>query len=371
MNRVFYCSQGPVIETAKTPRTRRKHRTDMRVITAVFLLAASTARLSAQDPARAGRITIAAVGDVMLGGSMAATVRERGPDYPFDRTRAILAGADIAVGNLEAPFGTKGKAFKKRFTFLVPPACAPALGNAGFDAVALANNHMMDYGPEPLKTTLFLLDSLGIAHSGAGLDAARARAPGIVERNGVTVAFLSYSRVHPTQFWAGRKRPGTAAAIEPEVVADIKAAKLRAKLVVVSFHWGAELMDRPKDYQARLAHAAVDAGADLVLGHHPHILQGLELYRGKLIAYSLGNFAFGSGSRKCTESVILITEFNDGKLTEVRAIPLCVDNHRVFYQPTPAAGGEGTRILDRLNAISRHLGFSLGVSDSLGVRRVE
>ena len=343
----------------------------MRVIIAIFLLAVSAVWLSAQDSIRAGRITIAATGDVMLGGSMAATVREQGADYPFDKTRGILTGADIAIGNLEAPFGTKGIAFKKRFTFLVPPRNAGALRNAGFDAVALANNHMIDYGLEPLKATLSLLDSLGIAHSGAGLNAAQARKPGIVERNGIRVAFLSYSRVHPTQFWAGRKKPGTAAANEMEVVADINAAKQMAELVVVSFHWGAELMDRPKDYQVRLAHAAIDAGADLVLGHHPHVLQGLELYRGKLIAYSLGNFAFGSGSRKCTESIILIAEFSGGKLVEVRAVPLCVDNHRVFYQPTPVAGGEGTRILDKLNAISRHLGFSLDVSDSLGVRRME
>jgi poly-gamma-glutamate capsule biosynthesis protein CapA/YwtB (metallophosphatase superfamily) len=343
----------------------------MKAIILVLLFAVSTAQVSAQDPAPAGRVTIAAVGDVMLGGSMAATVRERGADYPFDRTRGILSLADIAIGNLEAPFGTKGIAFKKRFTFLVPPRYAGALRDAGFDAVAMANNHMMDYGAEPLTATLFLLDSLGIAHSGAGLDAARARAPGIVERNGIKAAFLSYSRVHPAQFWAGRKKPGTAAASEAEVIADIKAAKQTAALVVVSFHWGAELMDRPKDYQVRLAHAAIDAGADLVLGHHPHVLQGLELYRGKLIAYSLGNFAFGSGSRKCTESIILITEYSGGKLVEVRAVPLCVDNHRVFYQPMPAAGGEGTRILDKLNAISRHLGFSLDVSDSLGVRRVE
>lgn len=341
------------------------------IITILLLAVIITAQLPAQDSTRAGRLTIAAVGDVMLGGSMAATVRERGADYPFDRARAILTEADIAIGNLEAPFGTRGRAFKKRFTFLVPPRHAPALRNAGFDAVSLANNHMMDYGPEPLAVTLGLLDSLGIGHSGAGLDAAQARRPALVERNGVTVAFLSYSRVHPLQFWAGRKKAGTAPADEAEVIADVIAAKKQASIVVASFHWGAELMDRPKEYQMRLAHAAIDAGADLVLGHHPHVLQGLELYKGKLIAYSLGNFAFGSGSRKCTESVILLADFAGGELEAVRAIPLCVDNHRVFYQPTPVAGSEGRKVLDRLNAISRHLGFSLEVSDSIGFRRID
>lgn len=340
--------------------------TAMRYIIATILLTLPAAALPAQDPAGAGRVTIAAVGDVMLGGSMAATVRELGADHPFGPTRGILAAADVAIGNLEAPFGTRGRPFKKRFTFLVPPVHAAALARAGFDVMALANNHMMDYGPEPLAATLALLDSLGIAHSGAGPDAARARAPAIVERNGVRIAFLSYSRVHPLQFWAGRKKPGTAAADDAAVAADIREAKTHADLVVVSVHWGAELMDRPKDYQVRLAHAAVDAGADLVLGHHPHVLQGLELYKGRLIAYSLGNFAFGSGSRRCTESIILLAEFDGGALARVRAVPLCVDNHRVNYQPAPLAGAEGRAVLDRLNAISRHLGFSLAVGDSAG-----
>jgi poly-gamma-glutamate synthesis protein (capsule biosynthesis protein) len=302
----------------------------------------------------------------MLGGSMAATVAARGADYPFDRTRGLLSSADIAIGNLEAPFGAGGRAFKKRFTFLVPPRHAAALARAGFDVVALANNHIMDFGPGPLETTLRLLDSLGIGRSGAGRDAAEARRPAIIERDGAAVAFLSYSRVHPRQFWAGRKRPGTAAADEPEVVADVREAKRRAQLVVVSVHWGAELMETPKEYQVRLAHAAVDAGADLVLGHHPHVLQGLELYRGRLIAYSLGNFAFGSGSRRCTESILLNATFEDGALAAVTAVPLCVDNHRVAYQPAPLAGAEGRAVLDRLNRISSRLGFSLAVGDSCG-----
>ncbi|MCU0607366.1 MAG: CapA family protein [Candidatus Edwardsbacteria bacterium] len=338
----------------------------MRSIISAVLFALLAQALPAQDTSRAGRVTIAAVGDVMLGGSMAATVRQLGADHPFGLTRGILSAADIAVGNLEAPFGTRGKPFKKRFTFLVPPGHAAALARAGFDVMALANNHMMDYGPEPLAATLALLDSLGIAHSGAGPDAARARAPALLERNGRTIAFLSYSRVHPLQFWAGRRKPGTAAAEDAMVAADVRAAKQRADLVVVSVHWGAELMDRPKDYQVRLAHAAIDAGADLVLGHHPHVLQGLELYKGRLIAYSLGNFAFGSGSRRCTESIILQAEFVNGELGMVKAVPLCVDNHRVNYQPAPLAGAEGRAVLERLNAISRHLGFSLAVGDSAG-----
>ncbi len=311
--------------------------------------------------------SILAVGDVMTGGSMAPWVNDSGPDYPFANTGSLIRQADIAVCNLEAPYGTKGKAFDKKFTFLVPPRLAAGIKEAGFDVVAMANNHMMDYGPEPLKATLVLLDSLGIAHSGAGMTLAEARKPAIVERNGIKVAFLSYSRVHPTQFWATAKKAGTAPAYENQIKEDIQRSKELADIVVVSFHWGAELMDTTKLYQRTLAHFCIDQGADLVLGHHPHILQGMELYQGKLIAYSLGNFAFGSRSRKCTESVILKTEFDSTGLKRIELVPLCVDNNRVFFRPTPLSGPEGLAVLSNLARLSRDLGFEFVPSDSTAV----
>jgi poly-gamma-glutamate synthesis protein (capsule biosynthesis protein) len=314
-----------------------------------------------------GTVSILAVGDVMVGGSMTGWVSGQGPDYPFAKVSDIIKRADIAICNLEAPYGNKGKPFHKKFTFLVPPRQALGLKNAGFDAVAMANNHMMDYGPEPLKVTLPLLDSLGIAHSGAGMDLKEARKPAIVERNGIKTAFLSYSRVHPAQFWATPKKPGTAPAYEAYIKEDIKAAKEQAGIVVVSFHWGAELMDSPKDYQKKLAHFCIDQGADLVLGHHPHILQGLELYKGKLIAYSLGNFAFGSRSRKCTESIILKVKMDSNGLKQIQLIPLCVDNNKVFFQPTPLSGPDGYRVLERLAGLSQKLGFSFAPSESNAV----
>lgn len=325
----------------------------------------SLATVSAQSDS--GTVSILAVGDVMTGGSMAPWVNDSGADYPFSNTRSLIQQADIAVCNLEAPYGTKGKAFDKKFTFLVPPRLAAGIKEAGFDVVAMANNHMMDYGPEPLKATLVLLDSLGIAHSGAGTTLAGARKPAIVERNGIKVAFLSYSRVHPTQFWATAQKAGTAPAYENQIKEDIQSSKELADLVVVSFHWGAELMDTTKLYQRTLAHFCIDQGADLVLGHHPHILQGMELYQGKLIAYSLGNFAFGSRSRKCTESVILKTEFDSTGLKRIELVPLCVDNNRVFFRPTKLSGPEGLAVLENLARLSRDLGFEFVPSDSTAV----
>ncbi|MBI4727051.1 CapA family protein [candidate division TA06 bacterium] len=314
-----------------------------------------------------GPVSILAVGDVMTGGSMASWVNDSGVNYPFANTRSLIRQADIAICNLEAPYGVKGKAFKKKFVFLVPPRLAAGIKNAGFDAVALANNHMMDYGPEPLKVTLALLDSLGIAHSGAGMNLADARKPAVVERRGIKIAFLSYSRVHPVQFWASTKKPGTAPAYENQIKEDIKRSQELADIVVVSFHWGAELMETPKQYQKDLAHLCIDNGADMVLGHHPHILQGLELYQGKLIAYSLGNFAFGSRSRKCTESVILKTNFDSTGLKRIELMPLCVDNNKVFFKPTPLSGPEGFAVLENLARLSKDLGFVFEPTDSTAV----
>jgi poly-gamma-glutamate synthesis protein (capsule biosynthesis protein) len=334
-----------------------------------LLIAALMSAPTQAAPADTASVTILAVGDVMMGASMEPAIREHGPDHPFAGTAPAIRRADIAICNLEAPFGTKGKPFKKRFTFLVPPSYAGALKNAGFDVVAMANNHMMDYGAEPLAEAIRLLDSLGIAHSGAGRDLAAARRPAIVERKGLKVAFLSYSKVYPAEFWATAKRAGTAPGESSHVREDVAAAKKKADLVVVSFHWGAELMNTPKPYQRDLAHLSIDSGADLVLGHHPHILQGMEIYKGKLIAYSLGNFAFGSRSRKCTESVMLEVRLARTGTGEARIIPVCVDNLKTGFQPAIVSGPEGRAILGNLRRISKPLGFDFEPADSVATIR--
>lgn len=335
----------------------------MRYFWLALLLGAGHLCLWAQSDS--ATVSIVAVGDIMMGASMEPAIRQHGPDHPFAQTASVLSRADIAIGNLEAPFGTKGKAFKKRFTFLVPPSYAGALKRAGFDVVALANNHLMDFGTEPLKETLAILDSLGIAHSGAGPDLLQARKPAIIERKGLKIAFLSYSKVNPPEFWATARKPGTAPAVAAHIQEDIASARRQADLVVVSFHWGAELMDTPKKYQRDLAHLSIESGADLVLGHHPHILQGMEVYKGKLIAYSLGNFAFGSRSRKCTQSLILEVELSRSGPRTARLIPICVDNLKTNFQPYIASGGEARAILENLRRISKPLGFDFAPNDSV------
>jgi poly-gamma-glutamate capsule biosynthesis protein CapA/YwtB (metallophosphatase superfamily) len=292
---------------------------------------------------------------VMMSGSALQVIDEMGPDYPFDSTRAALFSADLSIANLEAPFGTKGKPFPKTFTFRVPPKFARGLWNAGFDAVNLANNHILDFGRPCFVTTLDILDSLGIAACGAGMNLDSAEAGAVVVRKGWKTAFLGYSLTYPDAFWASPKKAGTAFAVRERMARKIAALRPDCDLVVVSFHWGKELHDRPEPYQRDFAHAAIDAGADLVLGHHPHVPQGFELYRGKPVAYSLGNFVFGSRSASCTEGILFTARFDTAGFSGAEAVPLDVDYRKVRYQPRLLRSLERENAIRRLNRISRDL----------------
>jgi poly-gamma-glutamate synthesis protein (capsule biosynthesis protein) len=298
-------------------------------------------------------VTVLAAGDVMMAGSAFPVLEAEGPDFAFDSTRAAIGAADFSVANLEAPFGTGGRPFRKTYTFRVPPRFAPALLRAGFDAVNLANNHILDYGPEPFAHTLRLLDSLGIAAFGAGAARASAESGVVLERSGWKAAFLGFSLTYPEEFWASPRRPGTAFAVRERIAARIDSLRGKADLVAVSFHWGKELHSAPEPYQREFAHAAIDAGADLVIGHHPHVLQGFEVYQGKPIAYSLGNFVFGSRSASCRESALFVSRFDSAGFAGAEVVPLCVDARAVRYQPRALRGSEAEalwRSLARLSA---------------------
>ena len=303
-------------------------------------------------PALAGGITVTAVGDIMLAGQAAPTVASRGFDHPFGGTAAELRKGDIVVGNLEAPLTGGGAEFAgKRFRFRVRPEAAAALRRTGFDVLTLANNHIMDFGSQGLADTLTSLGRAGLGHTGAGATLAEARRPALVEAKGRRVAFLAYSLTYPEEFYAGTGRPGTAQGIAARVAEDIARARHTAEHVVVSFHWGAELAGMPKPYQQRAARAAIDAGADLVLGHHPHVLQGIERYRGRTIIYSLGNFAFGSMSRHADRSMIARVTL-DGSGQTVEIVPINVLNSEVRFRPTVLTGRRGDEVIARLNRLS-------------------
>ena len=301
-------------------------------------------------------ISLAAVGDLMMSSWIIDVVKQEGVDFPFDSTRALLKKADLAIANLEAPLADVGKRYEdKTFTFKVPTNFIEGIKRSGLDVVNLANNHILDFGEDALASTISILDSNGIAFCGAGADKSIACAPTIVDHFGVKVAFLGFSMTFPKDFWAKRNSCGTCYPDEALLNRMITLAEEQADLTVVSFHWGAEKRATPKDYQIFFAHKAIDFGADLVLGHHPHVLQGLEVYKKKLIAYSLGNYVFGSFSNHAKDSMVLSVQFTSEGLLAASVHPISVHNATVNFQPRLYYGKKKQAVINYLNEISLEL----------------
>jgi poly-gamma-glutamate synthesis protein (capsule biosynthesis protein) len=195
----------------------------------------------------------------------------------------------------------------------------------------LANNHTLDHGAPALEETLVILDKLGVHRCGAGRTLAEARRPAFAIVNGSTVAFLAYSYAEPHEFYAKADKPGTSPVNFDAVRQDVARAKRAAKWVVVSVHWGMEYDTTVFGYQPELARIAIDAGADLVVGHHAHTIQGSDVYKGKPIVYGLGNFAFGTANAKA-KGAVLKAIFTDGG-TRLELLPVDQNNFRTDFQP--------------------------------------
>jgi poly-gamma-glutamate synthesis protein (capsule biosynthesis protein) len=241
--------------------------------------------------AQADPVRLIFVGDVMLDdGPGRAIAAGRDPLMPF---AALLRDADFTIGNLECPIATVGKPLdNKIFSFRADPRVVSLL-KGRFDALAVANNHSGDYGKAAFLETLSHLERAGIPHFGGGRNLASAHAPLWIEQQGMRIAVLGYNEFKPRSFEAGAERPGIAWSEDSQVVGDIRAARAAgADLVIPFMHWGWEREPNPSERQRQLARTMIDAGADLVVGGHPHVTQGAEYYRGKLIVYSLGNFVF-------------------------------------------------------------------------------
>lgn len=336
---------------------RERERRRVCAAATVFLFALAACVAHAVEPSASDDVRVVAVGDIMLGGTATPELVRFGYDYPFANVRDLLHQADVVFGNLEGPLTDRGTAAVKEYVFHSPPQrVAPALAHAGFNVVSLANNHSMDYGIDGLRDTIEALQRAGIAHAGAGKDLAAARRPALIQVGGVRVAVLAYSLTFPEEFWASAVRPGTAFGHESQVRADVAAARKIADVVLVSFHWGRERTVELRDYQRKLGHAAIDAGAAAVIGHHPHVLQGIERYRGGVILYSLGNFVFGSYSRAAARSVMARFSLRGGRVHALELYPINVLNVEVVFRPSRLRGAAANEVVTELQRISQPLG---------------
>lgn len=230
-----------------------------------------------------------------------------------EKIRDQIAQADLFMVNQEFPFSDRGTAAAdKQYTFRLPPSKISIFQEMGIDLVTLANNHILDFGTDGLQDSCETLDGAGIPYVGAGPDLERAKKLETVELQGGTVGFLGLSRVYMDSSWAASGgRPGVFSTYDSKLpVEEIKKARDACDYLVVYVHWGVERETMPEDYQRTLAKAYIDAGADLVVGSHPHVLQGLEYYKGKPIVYSLGNFVFGSS---IPETALLKVEWDQNQ----------------------------------------------------------
>ncbi|MFM7447764.1 MAG: CapA family protein [Leptolyngbyaceae cyanobacterium] len=281
-------------------------------------------------------------GDVTLSDAFAEAI---GTDYPralsqMDETRKV----DLAMVNLEGPLTRSTEAMSKQFNFKADPAAVDVLKSGGIDLVTLANNHAMDYQTAGLVETMQTLDNAGILHLGAGRNLEEARRPEIIDVKGQRIAYLAY---YGEEYAAGANSAGTNPILEERIAQDIKAIRPQVDWVVINYHWGQELAEYPADWQVQLAHFTVDQGADVVVGHHPHVLQGAELYKGRPIAYSLGNFIFGGNSRSDYDTAVMRVALKDQQM-KVEFLPVEVRN----YQPKVVGGGRGNDILSQIQTLS-------------------
>jgi poly-gamma-glutamate synthesis protein (capsule biosynthesis protein) len=267
----------------------------------------------------------------MMDRSIRYRIESTGPSSVFAGVREPLRAADIAVANLETSIAHGGSPRAKGYTFRSPPLAVDALADGGIDVVSVANNHSLDFGPDALQETLALLASSGIIAVGAGADGDSARRAQIVQVGGLRLAFLGFVDVpsegpgfQRSTWEAGPDRPGVSWASLDGIALAVQAAKKRADLVIVLLHTGVEGNAQPSAAQVAYARAAIDAGAALVLGSHPHVLQPVVRYGEGVIAYSLGNFVFDGFDGDANTSSIFEAVLTANGVESWRMIPVSI-----------------------------------------------
>ncbi len=276
------------------------------------------------SPARAD-VTLVAVGDVMMARGVERICRTKGWDYPFASTRAVLNGADITFGNLECSISRRGIKADRMFALRADPACLPALKRAGFSVMSVANNHTMDYGRDAFSDTLDGLVLNKIVPVGGGKTYAEATAGIVIQKNGLRIGIVGFSAFPGAAGTLSPNKPSMAVMSDEHLTASIKALKKKCDIVVVSCHWGIEGERSHSKMQERLAHRVIDAGAILVLGHHPHVPQESETYRGGVIVYSLGNFVFDEKTHSGPSGLFFRCRLSKNGVTPISKMPVKIE----------------------------------------------
>jgi len=269
-------------------------------------------------------------------------------DYPLEFIAPVLRQSDIVFGNLECPLSLNGRRHSNDASYAAQPVFASAMARAGFQVVSFANNHCFDRGEAGFLDTLDVLAESGIAVTGAGRSLDAARAAALFSVNGVSVGFLAYSLVGPDWIYATADESGVAP-LNPLVAGqDIARIRDQVDMVVVSVHWGVEGRSAPWLRQIELAHLLVDSGADILVGHHSHVPGSVEVYRGRPIVYSLGNFIFGHDHSTWGDNMIVRFHVEGKRCRKVEILPI-----RGRYQPAVLSDSAAIGFHTQMNDISR------------------
>lgn len=281
-------------------------------------------------------IRVIAVGDIMLDRGVKFIVGKAGdgdPYFPFAHIRNIISSADIAFGNLEGPVSDMGNNVGSIYSFRMPIENVRVLEDVGFDVFSFANNHVGDWNIDAFTDTLRRFTGSRVGLTGAGMTADAAERPVVRDIGGTRIGFIGFSDVGPNWLKATSERPGINIASEEDIDRIVRQASAQVDILLVSFHFGEEYQTTANARQRALAYVAVDAGADAVIGHHPHVGQEVEEYRGALIAYSLGNFVFDQRFSEDTSKGLLL------ELTiidrQIKAYTINELNFNAYFQPLP------------------------------------
>lgn len=279
------------------------------------------------------KIKISLVGDILFDGHIRNNISEEGYSYPWLYVKEYFQNDDISIGNLETSITRGGTPWpNKQFNFRSDPENVAEMKRAGVDIVSLANNHTLDYGYDGLEDTIEHLESGNIKSIGAGENIEEATKPLIIEKEKTKIGILGYSRVAPdVGWWPDTDKAGVASAYDnhlTEVLDNIEETRKDVDILIMIVHWGQELHEIPREIDVNAAKAMIDMGVDVVVGHHPHVLQGIEIYKGKPIIYSLGNFIFGSKSELTRNTMIAQLNFNHKDLENIEIIPFDIVNSR-------------------------------------------
>lgn len=314
-----------------------------------------------------------AVGDIMLGRGVGARLKKAGGfDKAFEDVAPLLNEGDIVFANLESPLtdSTHSLDPNGKIVLKAKPEAVSALTMAGFNVVSLANNHMMDYYEKGLYDTMSILDENGILHTGGGSNIDEARKPVIMEVNGIKVGFLAYTDMAEMvfagkpylSFAAKENKSGLAPRKNDIVLEDVKKLREQVDLVAVSLHWGIEDTFKISKDQIEFAHELIDNGADIILGHHPHQFQGMEIYKDKPIIYSMGNFIFDQNDPENQEGFIIDMKYKGKELVQFSAIPVrTIEKTYVRIQK----GEDASELIKRQMKLCSDLGTTFNVVNDM------